>query len=280
MTKADLHIHSDYSDGSDGIKELAEKIKNAGINIFALTDHDENCGCEETAKYIDNNIRFIPGIELTCQTGDIKCHILGLNCDIKNETMSKLIAKGKTLRKIKLETRIKYLEDVWDIVLTEKEKEWLYSRKSVVKTHLANILVSRGLAEENVPAMKKYLDGCKAGDKKFDIKEAIEAIVDAGGIPIWAHPLGGEGEVHIERELFLKQLNVMISAGIRGLECYYSRYSFDEIDFLVKTAEDNDLLISGGSDYHGTNKDITLCRLNVEEKFIDAEKLTVLKEIL
>ena len=67
--------------------------------------------------------------------------------------------------------------------------------------------------------------------------------------------------------------------GIMGLECYYSRYNFEEIEFLVNVANENGLFISGGSDYHGTNKTINLCRLNTENKDIDSDKLTVLKKI-
>ena len=73
--------------------------------------------------------------------------------------MLALIEIWKKLLSEKLETRIKYLKQVWDIELTKEELDWLYSRKSVVKTHIANILVKRGLAEDNQLAMKKYLDG-------------------------------------------------------------------------------------------------------------------------
>ena len=68
----------------------------------------------------------------------------------------------------------------------------------------------------------------------------------------------------------------MKTLGIKGLECYYSRYNFDEINFLINCANSNNLLISGGSDYHGKNKDIPLAKLNCENIFIDSEKLTIL----
>jgi len=280
MTIADLHIHSNFSDGSDSIEDLANKIKLAGIKYFALTDHDTVAGCGLMDSIIDADVKFIPSVELTCKAGDIKCHILGYNCDYNNKTLLDLIEKGKQLRKHKLETRIKYLKEVWDIELTKDELEWLYSRKSVVKTHIANILVKRGLASDNVSAMKKYLDGCKSGDTRFSGEEAINAITQAGGIPIWAHPLGGEGEVHISQEEFLEKLEKMMSFNIKGIECYYSRYNIEEIEFLTTVAKKQNLLITGGSDYHGTNKDIPLTRLNTSDKEIDAKSLTILKEIL
>lgn len=277
MAKVDLHVHSNCSDGSDNVSELISKIENSDIKIFALTDHDTIEGCSEMKKLVPNDIKFIQGVELTCQADYIKCHILGFGCDIQNEKLNDLIKKGKNLRRIKMETRIDYLKNKWNIELTQEELDWLTSRKSVVKTHFANILVKRGLANDNVSAMKKYLDDCKTPNTRFDIKEAIEAIVDSGAIPVWAHPLGGEGEKHFTEEEFLPRLELMITFGIKGLECYYSRYNDEEIALLKHLAKENGLLISGGSDYHGTNKqNITLAKLNVDNKYVDSKELTVL----
>ena len=279
MTKADLHLHSNCSDGSDTVLELYNNLKQAGIEIFALTDHDTVEGCAEMAKLVDNKIKFIPSVELTCKAGDIKCHILGYHCDYTNKTLLDLILKGKELRRKKLEVRINYLKETWGIELTKEELDWLYSRKSVVKTHIANVLVKRGLAKDNLSAMQKYLDGCKSGDTRFSGEEAINAILASGGIPVWAHPLGGEGEAHLSQEEFLPKLEKMISYGIKGLECYYSRYSLKEADFLIKCAEENSLLITGGSDYHGNNKNnIQIGRLNTESEPISSKSLTILEK--
>ena len=280
MTKADLHIHSSYSDGSDNLKELVENIKSADLDIVALTDHDTVDGVLELEKFLPGNIKFIYGVELTCITRGIKCHILGYNYNPESERIHSLIEKGKLLRRKKLETRISYLKEVWNIKLTEHEKDWLYSRRSVVKTHLANILVNRGMAEDNVSAMKKYLDGCKTGNMRFDGEEGISVIKEAGGVPVWAHPLGGEGEFHLSEKDFIPKLKTMMECGIQGLECYYSRYTKMEIEFLVKCAVENNLLITGGSDYHGTNKEnISLGKLNIDNSPVNAEKLTILKSL-
>lgn len=274
MTKFDLHIHSNYSDGSDTIKELFDEIQKSHIEIFALTDHDTIEGCYEMEKYTNN---FIRGIELTCQAENIKCHILGFNCDIKNKTLLNLIEKGKTLRKIKLETRVKYLKEKWNIELTKEELNWLYSRKSVVKTHFANILVNRGLAPDPVSAMQKYLDDCKIPNTRFDIKEALEALNLSGAISVWAHPLGGEGEKHFTKEEFLPKLEKMKTYGIKGIECFYSRYNEQEEEFLLNCAKENNLLISGGSDYHGTNKkNISLAKLNINNNPVNIKLINLL----
>ena len=279
MEKVDLHLHSNNSDGSDNINELIKYIIENNIKIFSLTDHDTVAGCEKMEKATPDSVKYIKGIELTCTTEDIKCHILGYGCNPKNETLLSLIEKGKILRKKKLDTRIEYLKNVWNIEFTKEELDWLATIPSVVKTHLGVILVKRGLAKNNLEAMSKYLDDCKTGNTRFTIPEAINAITASGGIPIWAHPLGGEGETHITKEEFLRQLKKMIKFGIKGLECYYSRYNKKEIDLLINTAKENNLLISAGSDYHGKNKTVQIGRLCTEDIEFNYDDITLLKAL-
>lgn len=275
MAKFDLHLHSNNSDGSASVRELVDTVEKSGIKIFALTDHDTVAGVNEAQKYVPDGIKFIKGVELTCIIGDIRCHILGYGINPESRELTELIELGKKLRRQKLETRINYLKNAWNIELNQEELDWLYSRKSVVKTHIANILVKRGLADNNVDAMKKYLDACKTGNTKFDGIQAINTIKAAGGIPVWAHPLGGEGEEHLSQEEFIPQLKTMIESGIQGLECYYSRYTIEEIKFLIKCTKENNLLISGGSDWHGTNKTVPIGRLNVSDIPIDSREINI-----
>ncbi len=278
--KADLHIHSTYSDGTNTIPELAQKIANAELEIIALTDHDTTDGLDELRNHLPENINMINGIELTCLTQDIKCHILGYFINPNAPELKELIAKGRQLRQKKLEIRIKYLKEKKGIELTQAEMEYLKSLNIVVKTHLAKILVNRGLAKTNEEAVANYLD-CPTGNTRFDGEEAIAVIKKAGGIAVWAHPLGGEGETHISEQKLLNQLEIMKRIGIQGLECHYSRYSKDEADFLVNTAKENGLFITGGSDYHGENKaDITLGSLSSENRIVDSSELTLLNTLL
>lgn len=280
MSDIDLHLHSNFSDGSDSVTELIEKIKIKRLSCFSLTDHDTFEGCKEIEKIIPNNIRFLRGIELTCQIKDIRCHILGYNYNFDNLELINLINKGKLLRKQKLETRIKYLETVWNIVFTQEEINWLYSRQSVVKTHLAKLLVKRGLANDNVEAMKKYLDACKTGNTRFDGEEAIAVLKNSGATVVWAHPIGGEGEEHLSQQAFIEQFQIMLKYGIDGIECFYSRYNESETNFLYNLAEKNHLLITGGSDYHGDNKNnIQIGQLNTSNSNVPSEKITLINKV-
>ncbi len=279
--KVDLHLHSNNSDGSDSVQNLYNEICKVKLNVFALTDHDTISGLEEMESLVSSDIKFIKGVELTSICNDIKCHLLGYGVDYNNLELKNIIEKGKLLRRQKLETRIDYLKNTWNIDLTEEEKQWLYSRKSVVKTHVANILVKRGLAKDNLSAMQKYLDACKTGNTRFLGEDSISAIKNSGGIVVWAHPLGGEGEEHLTKEKFIPKLEKMIDFGIQGLECFYSRYNEDESLFLFEIAKKYNLLTSAGSDYHGANKsNIEIGKLNCDNRIVDYKKITILDTLL
>jgi len=91
--------------------------------------------------------------------------------------------------------------------------------------------------------------------------------------------LGGEGEEHLSQKKFLLQLKTMIECGIEGLECYYSRYTMEECGFLVNCAKENNLLISGGSDWHGTNKTVPIGCLNTDDILISSDKINIIDKL-
>ena len=130
----------------------------------------------------------------------------------------------------------------------------LYSRNSPGKPHLGRILLDRGLAENLDEAIGKYLKKDAPGRDRIEAGTAVEAIIAAGGFPVWAHPLGGEGEKRLTPEKFEALLAHLLICGIRGLECRYSRYERSEIEFLLDSARAHGLTPTGGSDYHGVNK--------------------------
>lgn len=277
--KFDLHIHSTASDGTDSPEVLLENIKNAGIGIFALTDHDTINGVLEMQKIVPDDIAFIKGIEFSCKTEAGKCHILGYNYDENAPEFKAIIEEGKEKRRSKLDSRIEFLKDNFGIVFSKNELSELYSMNSVGKPHIGNLLVAKGFADNRNEAIEKYINPCKTESDRLDGKAAVEAILASGGIPVWAHPLGGTGEKLLTDEQFADQLALLKSAGLKGLECFYSRYDEKQIQFLLETAEENGLFTSGGSDYHGTNKTVKLGELNDFGKFITSEMITLLQHI-
>ena len=275
----DLHVHSNASDGTDTPEELLQKIRNSGIKIFALTDHDTIKGTLKLKKIIPSDIKFVKGIEFSCLSKNSKCHILGLNYDENNKNFQEALKAGEKLRHDKFYKRIEFLRDEFNVAFTSEDIENLLKIPSVGKIHLGNLLVEKGLAKNCVEAMENIVDKCKTGNDKIDAELAISSINASGGIAVWAHPLGGAREKELPEDKFQKTLSELKSYGLRGLECYYSKYEYEKCEWLSRVAYENNLLVSGGSDYHGMNKKIPLGRLNADNIEINEELLTILTEI-
>lgn len=275
-TTVDLHIHSNASDGTDTIPELLEAIKAAGIRIFSVTDHDTTEGAIKMERIVPGDMKFIRGIEFSCKTEAGKCHILGYGYDNNAEAFENLLQKGREKRRNKLERRISFLMEKFGDVFTEEELRSMRERNSVGKPHLGNLLVLKGLAEDRNQAIEQYINPCRTESDRLEGQEVIRGILAAGGIPVWAHPYGGTGEKEVSGETFRKQLQVLMEAGLRGLECHYSKYTKEQVDSLIATAERHHLLISGGSDYHGRNKNIAPGVLNNQGLAVETGQLTLL----
>lgn len=276
----DLHIHTDASDGTDSPANLLWNLQKAGITIFAVTDHDTIKGAMAVKRIIPQGFRFIQGIEFSCRTqGGHKCHILGLNYDENNLDFQAAITAGDELRHQKFHRRIEILRTDFGITFTDDEIDSLLKIPSVGKPHLANLLVAKGFAQNRQEAITNYIDKCKAGPSRIDAELAVKAILSAGGLPVWAHPLGGEGEQELPESTFRLVLNELVSYGLKGLECWYSKYKSLKCEWLTKQAQRRGLLISGGSDYHGTNKTVPIGRLNAENRTVSPEQLTILRQI-
>ena len=263
MTSAiDLHIHTTASDGSDSPMEVLRKISDAGIQTFSITDHDTIDGVLSLQGQIPEGMTFLPGVEFSCVTPAGKCHILGYGYDPDHPALLAALAEGRQLRLQKLERRLEKLRAEFGIFLTEQELAWLRSLNSPGKPHLGTVLLERGLGPDLDAVIETYLTDVPGRDR-IEAKVAVAAIEAAGGMSVWAHPMGGENEKPLTREEFEAQLETLLGYGIRGMECWYSRYDMETVRFLQARAEELGLTVTGGSDYHGTKKkDLPLGRLN------------------
>ena len=276
----DLHIHSTASDGTDSPEEIVEKIsRHSGVKIFALTDHDTIAGIEKLASTFPDKTFFINGVEFSCKIADgAKCHILAYFFDATNKAFQQLLSKGNELRKVQLDRRLKYLSKKYNIAFSESDVAEICQSTVVGKPHIVNFVAQKfGLDKES---LYKDLRKCYVGDARQDAATVIKAIKESVGISVWAHPLGGEGEPLLSNEEFKSRLRELCNLGIQGLECFYSRYTNKQENFLVQFARENNLLISGGSDYHGTNKTIALGELGAELPDIKIHQLTILQKLV
>ncbi len=279
----DLHLHTTASDGTESPSEVVKLAYGRGINIIAVTDHDTVSGLAEARAALPEGMTLIDGIEMSCAVrgeGGFRCHILGYGIDPRSPYIAEAIEAGRVKRMAKLGRRLEYLRESFGIELSEGELERLYSHNSPSRLHIARLLTERGLTRNNDEAIEKYLDAGRMPDDRIDADMAISAIKRAGGVPIFAHPLGGEGDVHLDEGELVRRALRLLSLGVMGLECYYSRYTSEETAFLCRVARERGLLISAGSDYHGGNKTVVLGSLGAEGAEPDLGEITVLSKLI
>jgi len=275
----DLHTHTTASDGTDTPQQLLEKARAKGIRTIALTDHDTVAGVKQVMDTIPEGITLIPGIEFSSRTESGKCHILGYGCNMDHPAFQETLREGRQLRETKLNARLIFL---WNkgIRFPDKEVFKLFQLSSVGKPHLGNLMVKYGYAEDKDTAIREVINLCPTGPSRISAEMSIHAILVSGGIPVWAHPLGGEGEKAIGEEKFEAMLHELTSYGLKGLECFYSKYAMSDCERLAEIANKYGLLTSGGSDYHGTNKTVQLGTLNADGQTIPTERITLLQNFV
>ena len=267
MSYVDLHIHSTASDGTLSFMELFPLLYEKGIHSYSITDHDTVEGTKEALAFTPEGtgLRVISGVELTSRYSGAEVfnlHILGYGFDPYSPIIASLIDYARNMRVFKHVMRLQYLNDRFDIVFTEEEEEYLNTRLSVGRVHIAELLLRRGLCLTVRDGIERYLSGPDFPEGCVDADIAISSIINAGGIAVYAHPLGGENELRLSFAEVERRVKLLKEIGIGGLECYYSRYSEEEIAFLKSLAEKYGLYVSGGSDFHGENKTVELGNLS------------------
>ena len=223
-----------------------------------------------------NRMQFIRGIEFSCITALGKCHILGYGYDYNDEAVRSVLANGEALRREKLEKRLEFLRKEYNIVFAPQDVEAMRGMGSVGKPHLAELMVKMGIAASASEAIRNYINHCPAFDSRLPANEAIRAIRSVGGVAVWAHPYGGVGEPVLTEKELVSQLELLLSFGLQGLECHYSRYDMAQTGRLAGYAKEYGLCISGGSDYHGRKNFPELGQLNAEGFAVDMAEISVL----
>lgn len=274
----DLHQHTTFSDGTDNVEELIKKNKEKGIKIMSITDHD-NIESTKVAKKIAHSFEmdFISGVEFSTDYNGESVHILCYDFNPEDKVIKDLIEQGIDLRHKRVKFRLDILESEFGIVLDEKLINQINNNPNPNKPMIANILKNLGYGENISEIIKKYLYH-KMPNFKLKTIKTIQVLDTSSGLSVYAHPLGGVGEKRVERSEFEDRLKEFVKAGLKGLECYYSLYSKEEQEYLVGLANKHNLLISGGSDYHGLNKDVQIGELSNYGYHSQVKDLTILKK--
>ena len=246
MNYADLHIHSNYSDGTMTPEEIIKSAREMGIKSISITDHDSIASQYVVKNYDDINV--ISGIELSTEYEDLELHILGYFIDINDENLIKTVEKLNQSRIERIEEILFKLKK-YNINLALEDLE-VDLKSTVGRSHVANAMVRKGYFENYKSAFVNYLvKGKPAYVKgyKLNYKEAIQVINKCGGIAVLAHP----GQIYkpLEVERIIKNLKFY---GLNGVEVYHPSHSRNETNNFYNLTRKYKLLITGGSDYHGT----------------------------
>ena len=253
MNLVDLHVHSTASDGTLTPSEVICLAKKNHISALALTDHDTVDGIDEalmTGKRLQ--VEVIPGIELSCSYMQKEIHMVGLFIDHKDTTFQEELNQMRRTRKLRNEEMVKRFQE-HHIAISLSALRERFGNAVITRAHFARYLYEQGMVSSVREAFDRYLNDhgpCFVPRDKMPCEKTIQLIHDAGGIAILAHP--------VLYKMSSTALSDMVSHlkkhGLDGIEAIYSTYTpADEVQ-IRKLARENNLLISGGSDFHGTNK--------------------------
>ena len=268
----DLHTHSYYSDGVLSPKDVVRRALNAGCNFFSLTDHDTLEGLEEANKYAESsNLTFINGVEISAQHNSQSIHIVGLGIN-PNE---KLLLDGlRRNNQFRVERARKISEGLGKVGIQRADENARNLSKTdyITRTHFAQMLIKENVCSNMSSVFKKYMTGKKPGSVKGEWALSVEVIKwihQAGGLAILAHPLRYKMTLNKLKKL-VKDLKFL---GLDGIEIVNSFSSLEDIRVSKMIADENEILYSGGSDFHGwTDQKIEVGNI---PKFDYGEKLVI-----
>lgn len=255
MNYIDLHTHTNASDGTCTPSEVVNLAQQAGLKAVAVTDHDTVAGIDEaleTAGSLEYAIQVIPGTELSVAYLDRDIHIVGLFINHHNsafQDMTELLIRRRKERNQEMIRRLQ--RDGIPITLEELTKD--NPDTVVTRAHFARFLVDNHVVSSPQDAFRKYLDTSTpyyVPREYIQPREGISLIRQAGGVPILAHPLHYKLSLD-ELEKLIRQL---ISYGLMGIEVMYSNHTPQDEMTVNRLAKKYQLLPSGGSDFHGSNK--------------------------
>ncbi|MBQ7796142.1 MAG: PHP domain-containing protein [Lachnospiraceae bacterium] len=275
----DLHVHSTASDGSFTPTEVVQMANDAGMIAIALTDHDTVSGISEAIEAAEDlDLQVVPGVELSCIYKEKEIHILGLYIDHKDEALNSFLTETARKRAARNEEMLAaFRADGFDITMDDLLHG--NSKTTITRAHFARALVEKGYVTSPDQAFKKYLNPDRPYYRKREVitpEESIQAIRNAGGFPVLAHPCQYKLGWKETEELIL----YLQSVGLRGLECFHSSNNQYESGKLRMLADKHALAITGGSDFHGAAKpDIKIGTgrggLKVQAYYLDVIKLAM-----
>jgi predicted metal-dependent phosphoesterase TrpH len=273
MKFADLHLHTQFSDGTFTPEELVLYAQKNGLACIALTDHDTVEGCARTAAACAAvQMEFIPGAELTAEHQEIEVHVLGYFLDTENQVLLDRIAQFQAVRQRRIHEMVAALNKL-GLPLRVETVFALANCKSPGRPHVARALVKQRLIGSLDEAFERFLKKGRPAwvpKTKMSALESVELIHQAGGLAVMAHPgLNRSDEI----------IPDLVDAGLDGIECFHTKHSTTMSERYLEIAEKHSLLVTGGSDCHGFSKARPLIG-TVKLPYEHVEKLSAARKFL
>ena len=257
--RIDLHIHSTASDGTLSPSEIISLAHSLNIGAIAITDHDTIDGSKEALTLdIPTSLKFLTGVEISVSsnpslsyTGSF--HMLGYSIRLEDPVLNQTLDMLQEARRNRNPSIVKRLNNL-GINLSLKDIADEFSECQLGRPHIAQVMVKRGYVKSINEAFDKYLGTGRPAyvDKyRLDCGRAIEIILAAGGIPVLAHPV----LLHIkDKNRFENFITNLKEIGLKGIEIYHSEQTPALTAYYAEVAADNGLLMTGGTDFHGSIK--------------------------
>ncbi|GAA1495644.1 PHP domain-containing protein [Paeniglutamicibacter kerguelensis] len=252
--RIDLHTHSHISDGTESPADLVTAAAAAGLDVVALTDHDQTAGwADASARALELGIGLVPGMEISCKTDrGISVHLLSYLHDPAHLGLLEEIEKARDARITRARRMVELLAEDYPV-------DWeLVSKHSVPgatigRPHIADALVTAGVVRTRTEAFAQVLTARSryyVGHYAMDPVTAVRLVREAGGVPVFAHPVASARGRIVGEETYKE----MIEAGLLGLEIEHRDNPEEGRKYLRALAERHNLIVTGSSDYHGTGK--------------------------
>ncbi len=263
----DLHIHTDFSDGTMSPEQVVKEASRLNLRTIAITDHD-TVDAIEIAQIVGNmeGVDIIPAIELSSNYNSVDIHLLGYFIDIKNSALLEKLAELRSERVERIKKITKKLKAL-GVKIEHQEVFDVSKDGSPGRMHIADVLCRKGYCSGIRESFQKYLSDngpAYVPKEAITLKDAIELIISSDGVPVLAHPGVTKRDTLIPK---------MVEYGLQGIEVYYPTHQPDAVKRYMRIAKKHGLVVAGGSDCHGNRKpEIALGNIRISDDLVERIK--------
>lgn len=268
--RLDLHTHSILSDGTCTPKEIVDKTKAIGLQCLSITDHDCIKANGLVGEYANGaGIQYINGVELSTYSNQ-EIHILGYAFDTDNSQLLEKLDYFECKRK---ERAIAILDRLFDLGVKLDRDKLPKDSASVGRLHIAKLMVEEGYVGSIPEAFDSYLGqngNAYYPSKRITPFQGVKLINEAHGYAVIAHP-----SRLIQRKVFKPLVEGLIPHGLKGVEAYYPTHDAETSKYILSLAKEYRLIATGGSDFHGENRNVELGSVEYKIDRFTADKLGI-----